>query len=105
MDASIFEPFIDEEQYFQDLDKYCFLQLLKTAFKKVKVKGVNKTIMLKGKCELCFIGHTTYQFYSNNLEHLEFIYSILEEEDNTIKDIFACNSSKANCKNLNKSSF
>jgi hypothetical protein len=95
LDPSIFEPLIDEEQYFQDIDKYRFLQSLKMAFEKVKAKRVNKTIMLKGKCELCFIGHTTYQFYSNNLECPEFTYLILEE-DNAIKDIFACNSSKTN---------
>jgi hypothetical protein len=97
LDASIFEPLIDEEQYFQDLDKYRFLQSLKTAFKKVKTKGVSKTVMLKGKCDLCHIGHTTYQFYSNNLDRPEFIYLILEE-NNSIKDIFACNSSKVNLK-------
>lgn len=95
LDPSIFEPLIDEEQYFQDLDKYRFLQSLKTTFKKVKTKGVGKTVMLKGKCDLCHIGHTTYQFYSNNLERPEFTYLILEE-DNAIKDIFTCNSSKAN---------
>lgn len=49
LDPSIFEPLIDEEQYFQDLDKYRFLQSLKTAFEKIKQKGINKTIMLKGK--------------------------------------------------------
>jgi len=97
LDASIFEPLIDEEQYFQDLDKYRFLQSLKTAFEKVKAKEINQTIMLKGTCDLCHIGHTTYQFYSNNLERPEFTYLILEEK-NTIKDIFVCNSSKANVK-------
>ena len=32
LDASIFEPLIEEDQLFQDLDKYRFLQSMKNIF-------------------------------------------------------------------------
>jgi hypothetical protein len=38
LDASIFEPLIDEDQLFQDLDKYLFLHSLKQLFDSVKAK-------------------------------------------------------------------
>ena len=42
LDASIFEPLIKEDQYFQDLDKYRFLASLKEEFSSWKTtKEVN----------------------------------------------------------------
>lgn len=36
LDASIFEPLIDEDQYFEELDKYRFLHSMKKQFDYLK---------------------------------------------------------------------
>ena len=63
LDASIFEPYLDEEEYFQNLDKYRFLQYLKDEFDRVKEMGIESTTLIKGKCESCYPSQDTYQFY------------------------------------------
>jgi hypothetical protein len=40
LDASIFEPLIDEDQYFEDLDKYRFLNSMKSQFDYLKSIGI-----------------------------------------------------------------
>lgn len=91
LDASIFEPLINENQYFQDLDKYRFLHSLQQEFNSLKDEGFIKTTMIKGSCNGCHLGHNSYQFYTNKLTPA-FAY-IIHEEDNGIVDIFMCNSS------------
>lgn len=40
LDASIFEPLIDEDEYFEELDKYRFLQSMKSQFDYLKGLGL-----------------------------------------------------------------
>jgi hypothetical protein len=101
LDASIFEPLIEEEQYFQDLDKYRFLQSLKDEFDKVKIKGINQTRLKIGYCQGCVSGHQTHQFFGNETVP-EFSY-ILSNKNNQIEDIFKCNMSSGNMKKVNVS--
>jgi len=89
LDASIFEPLISENQYFQDLDKYRFLHSLQKEFNSWKEKGFTKTTMIKGTCNGCHLGHNSYQFYTNKLTPA-FAYIIHEENDKII-DVFMCN--------------
>ncbi|MBQ0767912.1 MAG: hypothetical protein KBT58_01360 [Bizionia sp.] len=89
LDASIFEPLIDEDQNFQDLDKYRFLQSMKVEFDSWKEEGFKQTTMIKGHCEGCHCNHKVYQFYTNKLTPA-FAY-IIHKENNQIEDIFACN--------------
>lgn len=89
LDASIFEPLIEEEQYFQDLDKYRFLQSLKDEFDSWREKGFTKTTMIQGSCEGCHCGDKVYQFYTNKLTPA-FAY-IIHEKNNEIEDVFMCN--------------
>ncbi len=91
LDASIFEPYIDEEQYFQDLDKYRFLQSLKDEFDRVKGMGIESTVLIKGKCEGCYPNQDTYQFYGKNVLP-EFSY-IIHKNNEGVEDILMCNSS------------
>jgi hypothetical protein len=89
LDASIFEPLIAEEQYFQELDKYRFLQSVKDEFDRLKLLGIFKTIMIDGKCNGCHLGHKAVQFYGKR--HIpEFSY-IIHKENGEIEDIFMCN--------------
>jgi len=90
LDASIFEPLIREEQYFQDLDKYRFLQSLKDEFDRVKKKEIATTTLVKGICEGCHLGEDTYQFYSGD-ETPEFSYIIHKDKKGDVQDIFKCN--------------
>lgn len=89
LDASIFEPLIEEDQYFQDLDKYRFLQLLKDEFNLLRAKGFVRTTVIVGNCMGCQCGDRVYQFYTNNV-YPAFAY-IIKEENNQIVDIFMCN--------------
>ena len=45
LNASLFEELIDEEQYFQELDKYRFLDSMKTQFDYLITKGIKSTVM------------------------------------------------------------
>lgn len=89
LDASIFEPLIAEEQYFQELDKFRFLQSLKDEFDRLKLLGIFKTIMIDGKCNGCHLGHKAVQFYGKRAIP-EFSY-IIHKENGEIEDIFMCN--------------
>jgi hypothetical protein len=91
LDASIFEPFIDEEEYFQNLDKYRFLQSLKDEFDRVKEMGIKSMVLIMGKCESCYPGQDSYQFYGKNVIP-EFSY-VIHKKDGDVSDILMCNSS------------
>ncbi|GAA4932879.1 hypothetical protein GCM10023314_01600 [Algibacter agarivorans] len=91
LDASIFEPLIDEDQYFEELDKYRFLQSMKTQFDYLKGEGIKEVKLVMGKCEMCFIGAKVHEFYVKpNIGKPAFSYNI-QEENGEIKDIFRCN--------------
>jgi len=90
LDASIFEPLIDEDQ-FEDIDKYRFLHSLKEIFDYWKGEGFTKTEMKKGTCGLCHRGEMVYEFYVNKSK-IAFAY-IIHQNNNELKDIFICNGS------------
>lgn len=91
LDASIFEPLIDEDQYFEELDKYRFLHSMKEQFDFLKENGVEKVEMVMGTCKMCFVGERVYEFYKeSNKGKPAFAYNIQEDNGN-IKDIFRCN--------------
>lgn len=91
LDCSILEPMIDEDQYFEDLDKYRFLASLKQQFDWAIARGATNITMEKGKCDICVIGHSTYEFYGNKAKP-EFAY-IINTNKKGIIDIFLCNGS------------
>lgn len=91
LECSIFEPMIEENQYFEDLDKYRFLTSLKQQFDWAIARGTTNIYMKSGKCELCVLGHSTYEFYGKK-ETPEFAYIINSKQDEVI-DIFLCNMS------------
>ncbi len=93
LDASIFEPLINEDIFFKNKDKYRFLASLQKEFNSWKSKKVTKTHLIEGKCNGCHLGHKVYQFYTHELPlRCTFSY-IIHEEQNQIADIFMCNSS------------
>jgi len=92
LDASLFEPFIDDDQYFQDLDKYRFLQAMKDEFEIAKNRGAAKMKLKMGTCMGCTSGHPTHEFWDQEGKFM-FAY-IVEREGEIVKDIFVCNMSK-----------
>lgn len=93
LDASIFEPLIEEDEYFQDLDKYRFLDSMKKVFQPFKRKDKGDVTLKKGQCKGCFKGHQTHDFFFKN--RFAFSY-ILYYKGNALYDIFICNSGTNN---------
>jgi len=93
LDASLFEPLIKEDQYFEQLDKYRFLQSMKSQFDYLRGEGIKEVKMVIGLCEMCYSGDRVYEFYANpNIGKPAFAYNI-KEQNGVVKDIFRCNSS------------
>ncbi len=89
LDCSLFEPMI-EEDYFED-GKYKFLASLKQQHDWAVKRGAKDITMKRGKCQLCVIGHSTYEFHSqHNL--IEFAY-VIKSKNGKIMDIHLCNMS------------
>jgi len=91
LDTNLIEPLLNEEQYFEEKNKWKFLAFLKGQFAAAKGKGCDRTILGRGKCEMCVIGHDTYEFFGADRK-IRFSY-IIEEKDGEIKDIYNCNAS------------
>ena len=88
LDASIFEPLIDEDQLFQDMDKYRFLHSMKFLFDYMKAQEIPKLELKLANCKGCQRGHITHEFHYKG--HFKFAY-ILQMEDEVLVDIFRCN--------------
>ena len=87
LDASIFEPLIDEE-HFEDLDKYRFLHEMQSRFDVLKSEGVKEVQLVMGKCEMCFRGAVVYEFYVQpNIGSPAFSYNIKEKDILKLEDL------------------
>jgi hypothetical protein len=103
LDASIFEPLIGEDEYFQEKDKYRFLHSMKEQFDYLKDLGVKKVHIVIGTCKMCYTGEKVYEFYVEPKKGKPaFAYNIQEKNGN-IKDIFRCNYSDGYQRDARKS--
>ena len=91
LDTTMFEPYIEDDQLFDDKDKYRFLAFLKSQFDSAKKMGLTKMILKQGRCEMCLRGHKSYEFYGEE-DKPRFAY-VIEEKGGEIKNIFNCNAS------------
>lgn len=98
LDASIFEPFIEEDQYFEEMDKYRFLASLKQQFDWAKKRGSTTTNVVPGRCQMCQMGASVKEFYGEK-NTVEFAYAINKEEGQIV-DIFLCNYSTGRARNV-----
>lgn len=89
LDETIFEPLIEEDQYFEDLDKYRFLQTLKNVYDRARWLKHNAVVPTKGTCTGCHRGHETLEFKGEDNRHV-FSYIIIRNEEGFIDDIFQC---------------
>jgi hypothetical protein len=92
LNASVFEPYIEEDQVFEDVDKYRFLQLMKEQFERCEVVGITKLQVKEGKCMGCQRGKTTYEFFDG--PQMRFAYVVLYS-DKEVSDIFQCQHSSS----------
>ena len=90
LDASIFEPLIDEDQMFQDQDKNRFLTELKLRFDSYKARGIEQMELKLATCDGCHKGHITHEFHADGM--FQFAY-ILQMKGDILVDIFRCNKS------------
>jgi hypothetical protein len=91
LDTSIFEPYINEEDYFQDLDKYRFLAQLKRAFDNVQ-SAIVKTVELKmTTCLMCNSGCIVHAFYKYGEKRFAYM---IETKGEVLQDIYICNMNK-----------
>ena len=98
LDASLFEPLISEDIFFEEKDKYQFLASLQQEFNHWKQKDYMETKMVEGKCLACHFGHKMYEFHAQKLEGRLIVTRrlfgyIIHKESNEIQDIFMCNAS------------
>ncbi|WP_036153886.1 hypothetical protein [Maribacter forsetii] len=91
LDTTVIEKLLNEDQYFEEKDKWSFLAFLKGQFDFAKEKGFDKTILKYGRCGMCVSGHSTYEFFGDD-GNIRFAY-IIEKENDKIKDIYNCNAS------------
>lgn len=91
LDTSVLSTMIEEDQFFDDLDKYRFLAFLRAQFDSAKAHGLERMIVKHGRCELCVMGHQTYEFYGTKSTP-RFAY-VIEIANGEVKNIFNCNAS------------
>ena len=94
LDISIFEPFMNEEDIFEDKEKYDFLPEIRDYFHEVrKVTSSNFVVTCRNSvCEGCIKNKPVKHFQvfdSNNIQKREFAFAI-QIEDGILKDIYRC---------------
>lgn len=94
LDAGIFEPYIQEDDVFEDVSKYEFLAQLQNTFSIARRLSQNHfTVELsKDVCRACFIGHEVHVFttYNWNHEMVERNGYVIQEMDGKLLDISRC---------------
>lgn len=94
LDISIFEPYINEEDIFEDKEKYSFLAEIHDYFDEAKkVTSSNFVVTSRNSvCEGCINNKPVKHFQvfdSNNIQKTEFAFAI-QIEDGILKDIYRC---------------
>ena len=96
LDACIFESFMEEEEVFEDKDKYLFLASLKNLFDEIRN---NDSLFYSVKvtddsCRGCSLGKPvkifSYKGFGKYITTGKFGY-LVEMEDGILKDIYRCN--------------
>ena len=96
LDASIFEPFMEDENVFEDKSKYLFLAELKSLFDSYKNREhLSYDIYDKdGTCAGCLYGRSIKVFsvilVGRQIFKDKFAF-VIEQKDGILMDIFRCN--------------
>jgi hypothetical protein len=87
LDISVFEPYVQEEHVFEDLEKYEFLELMKSRIDRAREEGVKRFTMVESTCHGCQLGHKTYEFHHQNRSRFAFVVLF---EKGEVSEIFRC---------------
>lgn len=96
LDARLFEPFMHEDDCFEDMDKYRFLDSLKSQFENMQKRTAEEVDVLISHtvCRGCSFGKPVRRFtcYSmaSGLKIGSFGY-LIDIENGILKDIYQCN--------------
>ena len=96
LDVSIFEPYMEENNVFENKNKYLFLGNLKTLFETFKKdKPTSLTVVVNdGICKGCKYGKSVKMFSVNGSDSVKYkdrFAFVIEKENDILKDIFRCN--------------
>lgn len=94
LDASIIEPYIEENEIFENKEKYLFLAELKKMFQPYQSKAIVFSVRRNDRmCLGCSQGKKVLQFtiYSTNDEsEVDDFGFVLDTENGILKDIYRC---------------
>jgi hypothetical protein len=98
LDAGLFEPFMNEDDCFEDLEKYEFLNSLKLNLDRIKKKVGNEIdlIIHDSVCTGCSYGKPIKCFYffkniNGERKYIDGLGYVIEKEADVLKDIYQCN--------------
>src|SRR5256885_1085146 len=96
LDISIFEPYMHEDDVFEDKEKYKFLADLKRSFDNVRnlTKSDFEITIEDRKCNGCSLGKMVKHFKVVNNKTSNYIGSfgfLIDEENGLLKNIYRCN--------------
>ncbi|MEI7474803.1 MAG: hypothetical protein WCK67_08485 [bacterium] len=102
LDVSLFEPFMNEEDNFEDKDKYRFLERLRKSFEEYRQDLLDDFIVERTTtiCEGCSYGKRVEQFKVYEGESKKFYDDfgfLIDENNGKLIDIYQCNQYKG-CK-------
>lgn len=96
LDAGIIEPYIEEDSFFQDKEKYLFLADLKMLFDRYKKHGASPVTVKvsEGSCKGCSFGKPVSIFtlsgVSGKTVFPRFGF-VIDLENGILKDMYQCN--------------
>jgi len=97
LDASIFEPFIKEDDVFEDVGKWEFLEKLKDLFEFSKLDlGVELLARQKGHCTHCHPDAEVTEYADPLTGKVHFAY-FFEIQEGQLTDVYSCAASSGWC--------
>ncbi len=88
MDIEQITAYLDDDKFYQKLEKKQFISKLNTAFDEFKENGNTRLIAFEGRCNHCDTSKTGFTFNGDSSDH--YINIIFDLADGKIKDLFEC---------------
>lgn len=88
LEPSIFEPYMNEEDVFEDKDKWRFMTDFRDRLWKIDPQHTERLQVRLGNCKGCQCGAETHEFFDDK-GRFYFAY-LIEKEDGQVKDIYYC---------------
>ena len=99
MDVEMVDAFLDNDNRYQDFEKYLFISKLQKAFETFTDLGDTLLFAVEGSCNSCDKTKTGFTFIGNNSKN--YMSIIFATADNKINDLYECSDFKNKQTNLN----